>query len=232
VIWSVLRHSELPASRLIWIYAIGIGAFMGTMAIIALFLAKQFGVTAQTIGYFFFYVAVLNIFARLVLLGPLVDRLGEVRLSRIGVVVLAVGLALIPLSHNLYELALATALVPLGTSFTFPCVTAMLSHVIAPEERGLYMGTQQTFGGVTRALFPLGAGYLWDHFVPGAPFWAGATLVAATLFLSVNLKSYVSREPSGVTPGTTPGGLIPPLQTTAEIAGVGAPAGPVASARE
>ena len=33
--------------------------------------------------------------------------------------------------------ALAVALLPLGTAFTFPCVTAMLSRVIPSHERGL-----------------------------------------------------------------------------------------------
>ena len=55
-------------------------------------------------------------------------------------------------------LALAVALLPLGTAFTFPCVTALLSRVIPSSERGLYMGVQQTFGGTARVLFPIVAG--------------------------------------------------------------------------
>ena len=42
----VLTHSKEPAPRLIWIYAIGIGAFQGLNAILALFLAARFGVTS------------------------------------------------------------------------------------------------------------------------------------------------------------------------------------------
>jgi MFS family permease len=195
VIWRVIGHTDEPASRLIWIYAVGIGAYMSAMAIIALFLARQFAVTDKTIGYFFTYFAVMNIIARAAFLGPLLDRLGEPRLSRIGTVLLALGLFMIPLAHSIGTLLAATALIPLGASFTFPCVTAMLSRVISPHDRGLYMGTQQTFGGVTRALFPLGAGLLWDHFAPGVPFWAAAVLVAGTLLLGLNLESYMGSEP-------------------------------------
>ena len=61
-------------------------------------------------------------------------------------------------------LALAVALLPLGTAFTFPCVTALLSRVIPSNERGLYMGVQQTFGGAARVVFPILAGFAFDRF--------------------------------------------------------------------
>ncbi len=200
VIASVVLHPHRPASRLILIYAIGLGAFMAVTSILALFLAKRFGVTAATIGYFFAYVGAMNVVARALLLGPAVDRFGEPRLSRVGTVLLALGLILIPLSPSIPLLALSLALLPLGTAFTFPCVTAMLSRVISSDERGLYMGTQQTFGGVTRVLFPLGAGLLWDHAAIGVPFWTGALLVAATLFLGLNAESYLKPAPAPPAP--------------------------------
>ena len=93
---------------------------------------------------------VLSVLTRAFLLGPAVDHYREPRLSRYGIVLLALGLAAIPLSYNYVGLAMAIALIPLGTAFTFPCETGMLSQVIPNHERGLYMGVQQTFGGVAR----------------------------------------------------------------------------------
>ncbi len=72
-------------------------------------------------------------------------------------------------------LALAVALLPLGTAFTFPCVTAMLSRVIPSKERGLYMGVQQTFGGAARVVFPIVFGVLFDIALP-LPFLLSASL--------------------------------------------------------
>ena len=97
----------------------------------------------------------------------------------------------------------------------------MLSRVISADERGLFMGTQQTFGGITRVIFPLGAGLLYDHLNPGAPFWAGAVLVAATLLLGTNLEAYMTPDTAGVATIPTPSGPIP---ATAEVASV-TPAG-------
>lgn len=190
-IWGVIRNSREPASRLIWIYAIAMGSFQAMTAILALFLAYRFEVTEQTIGYFFMYIGTISVLTRAGILGPLVDRVGEARLSRIGIVLLATGLATIPLTYGYVPLALAVALVPLGTAFTFPCITSLLSRIIERHERGLYMGVQQTFGGVARVLGPLWAGWAYDHLGVGVPFWTGAVLVIATLLLGTGMKNYV-----------------------------------------
>jgi MFS family permease len=72
----VVTHSSEPASRLIWIYAIAIGAFRGVNAVLALFLAVRFDVTKYTIGYFFTYIALISVLTRAAILGWAVDRLG------------------------------------------------------------------------------------------------------------------------------------------------------------
>jgi predicted MFS family arabinose efflux permease len=187
----VIEHSGEPASRLIWIYAISMGAFQGVTAVLALFLADRFQVTEQTIGYFFMYIGAISVFTRVLLLGKAVDRLGEPRLSRIGVVLLAVGLGAMPLARTLPVLALAVAFIPLGTAFLFPCVTALLSRVISARERGLYMGVQQSFGGVARIIAPLWAGFAYDHLGIGVPFYTSAAVVLATLLLGFGLEQYV-----------------------------------------
>src|SRR5690606_14203182 len=105
-IWGVIRNSREPASRLIWIYAIAMGSFQAMTAILALFLAYRFEVTEQTIGYFFMYIGTISVLTRAGVLGPLVDRVGEARLSRIGIVLLATGLATIPLTYGYVPLAL------------------------------------------------------------------------------------------------------------------------------
>ena len=69
---------------------------------------------------------------------------------------------------SLVALALVVSLMPLGTAFTFPCVTGLLSRVVPGNERGLYMGVQQTYGGITRIAFPVILGAAFDS-VLGKP---------------------------------------------------------------
>ncbi len=193
-IWRVMSHAREPSSRLIWIYAISIGAFQGSFSVLALFLNARFQVTEQTIGYFFMYVGAISVFARVLLLGRMVDWLGEANLSRLGLVLLAAGVIGMPLSGNLGMLALAVALIPLGTAFTFPCVTALLSRVINPNERGLYMGMQQTYGGVSRIIAPLFFGWAFDHMGVSSPYFFSSAFIVATIFLGFGLDKYARPE--------------------------------------
>jgi MFS family permease len=93
-------------------------------------------------------------------------------------------------SKNLGMLAFAVALIPLGASFTFPCVTALLSRVIAPRERGLYMGMQQTYGGVARIIAPLFFGWAFDSIGVSAPYFFSSAFLLATLSLGFGLDQY------------------------------------------
>ena len=142
------------------------------------------------------YTGAISVFARVLLLGRMVDWLGEAKLSRLGLVLLASGVVGMPLSQNLWMLALAVALIPLGTAFTFPCVTALLSRVISPRERGLYMGMQQTYGGVARIIAPLFYGWAFDNLGVSSPYFFSSAIIAATIFLGFGLDRYARHEPT------------------------------------
>jgi MFS family permease len=79
---------------------------------------------------------------------------------------------------------------PIGTAFVFPCVTAMLSKVVPTRHRGLYMGVQHTFGGISRVLFPLAAGVAMDRLGLGIPFVVAGVLVLGTLLLTASMEEY------------------------------------------
>jgi multidrug resistance protein len=189
----VVSHPSEPASRLIWIYAIAIGAFYGTGPTMPLLLSARLGVTEHTIGYFFMYFGAMGVIARAGLLGWVLGWLGEARLSRLGIVLLAAGLVLLSVAHGYPVLITSMTLMPLGTAFLFPCVTGLLSQVVPGADRGLYMGVQQTFGGVSRVAFPVGAGFVMDRLGYGTPFLIAALLVLITLPLTRAMAGYAAR---------------------------------------
>ena len=180
----VALHPREPASRLIWLYAIGIGAFYGTIQIAPLLLSERLAVTEENVGYFVMYLGGMGVIVRTLVLGRMVDRLGEARLSALGIVLLAAGLAATGLAHGWPVLLLGFTLMPLGTAFLFPCVTSLLSRVVPAGDRGLYMGVQHTWGGISRVVFPVAAGLLMDRFGVGVPYWAAALLLLAALPLT------------------------------------------------
>jgi MFS family permease len=208
----VATHPREAAPRLIWIYAVAMGAFSAFTAVLALFLHVRFGVTEKTIFYFFTWNGALSVLVRAFLLGWAVDRFGEVRLARIGQALLALGLGLLPftgsvsggwrmalpyglhLEASYIAVALVMSLIPLGTAFTFPCVTGLLSQVIEPRERGVMMGVQQSYGGAAPVLFPLLAGWTFQK-MTGLPFWISAAMVLGTLFLSFGIEPRRDERP-------------------------------------
>jgi multidrug resistance protein len=185
----VLSHSNEAAPRLIWIYAVAIGAFYGTGQLIPLMLVDRFGVTEKTVGFFFMYFGLMGVIIRTLLLGPVVRWLKEPRVARMGLVFLAAGLCLASTSRSYLSLFTSFTLMPLGTAFVFPCVTSLLSRVVPANERGLQMGVQQTYGGISRVAFPIGAGLLVDHFGPGLPFMVAGLLVLGTLVMTGSIDS-------------------------------------------
>ena len=186
----VISHAAEPSSRLIWIYAIAIGAFYGTGPTMPLLLSARMGITEHTIGYFFMYFGAMGVVARAGLLGWVHDRLGDARLARLGIVLLAAGLTLLSVARDYPILILSMTLMPLGTAFLFPCVTGLLSQVVPGSDRGLYMSVQQTFGGVSRVVFPVAAGILMDQLGHGVPFAVAAALVLLTLPLTGAMGTY------------------------------------------
>jgi MFS family permease len=197
VAWTDARE---PYARLIWMYSVGIGSFYGVNALIILFLSRHFSVTENSIGFFYAYMGILSILFRLFLLGRTVDKLGEVKTARLGAAALGLGLALTPFmrplgfgSFSWAPFAIVIALVPLGASLNFPSVTALLSRVVGDNERGLYMGVQQTYGGLAKVIYPLVAGLASDHIGEGSPFWISGVLVFSTIFMGSGLGMFRRR---------------------------------------
>ncbi|HJP58857.1 MAG TPA: MFS transporter [Gemmatimonadaceae bacterium] len=198
-VWSVIAHPKEPAQRLIWIYTIGIGAFYGTAPTLPLILADRLPITEANVGFFVMYLGGMGVVVRAGILGRMIEWLGEARLTRLGLILLASGLALVAAVHSYPTLAIALTLMPLGTAFVFPCVTAMLSRVVPKRHRGLYMGVQHTFGGVSRVVFPLAAGIAMDHLGLGFPFIVAGILVLSTLLLTASMEQYAPTRAAPVT---------------------------------
>jgi MFS family permease len=187
---SVMSHPKEPASRLIWIYAIAIGAFYGTTPMLPLILADRLGINETNVGYFVMYLGGIGVIVRAGILGRMISWLGEVRLARLGILFLAAGLVSVARIYSYPTMLIAFTLMPVGTAFLFPCVTAMLSRAVSQRERGLYMGVQHTFGGISRVAFPLMAGYGMDVLGKGMPFLLAGALTLLCLILTTAMEDY------------------------------------------
>ncbi|HEX6898842.1 MAG TPA: MFS transporter [Thermoanaerobaculia bacterium] len=199
---QVLSHPLGPVSAPIWLYAIGMLAFMGMNGVLALYLKDAFGVTKETIGYFFVYVGGVGLIMRALLLGPSVRRFGELGVVRLGALSLMVGMACMPIPGALDAalpvrfalLAVIVLLVPVGTALLFPATTALVSRRSIRSEVGQTLGVQQSFGGVSRLIGPLAAGALYE-IGWGFPFWIAGALMLCGTFLTLRLREEQAPEP-------------------------------------
>jgi MFS family permease len=193
---DVMRHPGSPVSALIWIYAVGMMAFMAMNGVLALYLGDAYGVTEKTIGWFYTYVGGVSLVMRALLLGKAVRRFGEIGVTRLGALSLVLGLACIPLPAlmgsampvRLAALALVVLFVPVGTALLFPATTALVSSRAPRTETGQVMGVQQAFGGVARLLGPVWAGVVFERDIR-YPFWCAAALMLAVTFLTARLRA-------------------------------------------
>jgi MFS family permease len=188
VLWEVVRQPGAAVSRLVWIYAIGMLGFMSMTGVLALYLERAFGVTEKTIGLFFMYTGGLGVVMRALILGRVIDALGEVRVMRLGALALALGLALTPLPHVIPLLALVIALVPIGTALLFPATTALVTHLAPDQERGQVLGVQQTFGGIARVAAPIWATAAFQALGIDVPFFIAGIVVAVVLLLTLRVR--------------------------------------------
>lgn len=186
-VWQVLSRPFADLPRLIWIYAIGMGAFTAMSACVALYWHWKFGVTEKTIGYVFVYVGALAVVMRAVILGFMVDRFGETRVMRLGALIFALGLALYTVPDRVWVMAFVLALVPVGQALLFPSVTALASHRADPREVGQAMGVQQAFGGASRVIGPLWATAVFEYVGPSYPFLLASAIMLVVLLLAVRV---------------------------------------------
>jgi MFS family permease len=186
-IWEVVSAPHRQVSRLIWVYAIGMLGFMSTTAVMALYLESAFGVTAQTIGAFFVLVGGLGVVMRALVLGKLVDWLGETKVMRVGATSLMLGIFLIPRAGSVILFSFTMCLIPVGTALLFPTVSALVTHRVRRSELGQTLGVQQAFGGIARVIGPIWSTAVFQGLGSHVPFYIAAGIVFSVLLLSMRI---------------------------------------------
>jgi MFS family permease len=197
-LFSVLRNPTGTVQRLTLIYATAMLAFSALSSVLALYLSAEFGITEKTIGYVFLYVGLFSVLMRSALIGPIVDRIGELWSIRVGAVSLILGLLCYPIAPSLWSLAFVIPLVPIGTALLFPATTALMSRAAAKHELGTTMGIAQTFAGISRVIAPVLSTSLFQRVGHAAPFYLAAAFVGLVSLLALQIQTGHRVEPATV----------------------------------
>src|SRR5947199_747728 len=185
--WDVIRHPSRPAAHLIWIYAVAMLAYNSAPAVFTIYLAWRFGIDATNIWWFFTVFGGVGVLMRAFVVGPVNDRLGEVRTLRLGATLYALGYALLPLAPSVPMFLLIQVLLPLGTALLFPANSALVSHRADRHEFGLMMGVQQALRGVASVAGPIWAGLAYQHLGPSVAFFACVVIIGLAFLMATRV---------------------------------------------
>lgn len=167
-----------PLSLLLTVYFLSISSFTAMTSVLALYLERVFAVDAADMGIVFALAGAATVVVRGILLGPIVERVGEARTVRVGTVLLAFSLLFIAFLPSVWWLGLAVPLWALGTGTLFPSLASLVSRAVDPGSQGSILGGSQVVGGTGRVLGPVWAGVLFQNLSIASPFEVGAVLVA------------------------------------------------------
>lgn len=142
---------------------------------------------SQAVGWIFATIGIIVIIVQGTMISKLQKRFGQLPMIVGGTLMLAAGLALVPLPQNFLGQFPVAALIAIGNSISAPILTALVSLVAPEAERGEVIGVFQSTQSLGRIFGPLLGGFLFDRISPGAPYYIGAGIMFVAFLLSCGL---------------------------------------------
>ena len=161
-------------------------AFNGFTTILVLYLRNAFNWTEGMAGAAFALVGVIAMVVQGGLIGPLVKRFGELRLTLTGLGLLTVGCVLVPLATaetSMPVIYSAVALLALGTGLVPPCLRALVSRRLNRAGQGAALGGLQGLQSLGTFLGASAAGFSYDRLGQTSPFWIGSAVLVGVAVL-------------------------------------------------
>jgi MFS family permease len=140
---------------------------------------------AKEVGYLFAYTGLLGIILQGGLLGRLVKRFGELKLTIAGFASCAVAYAMVGLAHELTLLVAGATISAFGNGVLRPVITSRLTQAVGRHEQGVAIGISGSLSSVAMAFAPpTGGAMLEGHWLTA---WAlvPATVVALGLIATL-----------------------------------------------
>lgn len=144
--------------------------------VFAFFMNDRFGYGVFEVAWIFVGMAVLMGGIQGGGMKALSARFDERQMLRGGSLLLAVSIACVPLAGSVAVLLVPLAFSAIGRAVLQPSMMSLVSLRARPEQRGVVLGTFQSFASLGRVVGPLAAGLLYDAEL-AAPFWFASALL-------------------------------------------------------
>ncbi|MBF7073589.1 MFS transporter [Glaciecola sp. MH2013] len=179
----------------ILIVRIFLGATLASYtSVMVFYLLDQFALTEIQIGNFLFFVGGFAIFNQLVLIQPIVSKLGEARALALGLFLLFIGLLSFPYVELYSVLLCVYYLANLGFSICLPTIKSVLTTQTDPTRQGSILGLEESLGALTMAVMPIISTSVY-LFIGVKSFWIWGSLSGlACVFLLVTCQGIWSKS--------------------------------------
>jgi MFS family permease len=168
----------VPLLAVAFLALAGFSAFEATFS---LFLRSQLGSSLGSTAAVFAVIGLAIVAVQGGLVHPVVARLGETGTLRAGLIANGVGLAALAAVGSWWEVVPALAALTVGQGLIQTTMASVLAGQAEAGRRGELLGAQQSAGGLARVAGPVLGGILFGHVAVGAPYLAGAVLMASAL---------------------------------------------------
>ena len=161
-------------------------AFNGFTAILVLYFKQRFNWGPELATTAFLIVGVVATVVQGGLIGPLVNRFGEWKLTLIGLGLVIAGCLLIPTTNPEQArigVFTAVAILPSGTGLVTPSLRSLVSRRLSDEGQGAALGSLQALQSLGSFLGPPLAGLGYDLLGQTSPFFGGAALLVVVVLL-------------------------------------------------
>ncbi|MGB0722190.1 MAG: MFS transporter [Gammaproteobacteria bacterium] len=130
-------------------------ALAAYVSIVIFYLIDQIGLDETEVGHFLFVVGGFAIFNQLVMVKPLVARLGSANALGLGLLLMTLGLCALPFIHGLWVLVPVYYVLNLGISICIPTMKAVVSNESEAHRQGEMLGLFESINSLMFGIMPV-----------------------------------------------------------------------------
>jgi MFS transporter, DHA1 family, multidrug resistance protein len=153
----------------------------GLEATFAYYAAKRANIESTELGYIFMIMGLAGAFVQGGLIGKLIKKYGEGKVIQSGIIVSAIGFALILLIKDFLTAALYLSIFGVGNGVIRPCLSSLITKH-STVGQGSATGLLSSFDSLGRIIGPPVAGWLFTMMI-GLPYVSGIVLSFGALVL-------------------------------------------------
>tara|TARA_B100000131_G_scaffold321714_2_gene373414 strand:- start:452 stop:982 length:531 start_codon:yes stop_codon:yes gene_type:complete len=164
-------------------------AFNGCTTVLVLYLKQSFEWSGTLSGWVFGVVGIIAMIVQGGLIGPLVKKYGELRLTITGLGFLTIGCLLIAQANKENSIPIifsGCSVLAIGTGLVTPCLRGLISRRIETSSQGTVLGGLQGLQSLGTCLGGLAAGVAFD-FSKKSPFLGAGLILLLIIVLLIGM---------------------------------------------